>query len=72
MPTRRTRGKAAPSMLDDYLTVAELAAALRVHEMTIHRWSRTGVGPPRTQIGGRVLYRRASVEAWLAEQEQHA
>jgi hypothetical protein len=37
---------------------------------TLDRWEALGVGPPRTLVGRQVLYRRASVERWLAAQEQ--
>jgi hypothetical protein len=37
---------------------------------TLDRWHALGVGPPRTCIGRTVLYRRASVQKWLAAQEQ--
>jgi hypothetical protein len=29
------------------------------------------MGPPRTPVGRKILYRRASVQKWLAAQEQH-
>jgi hypothetical protein len=29
------------------------------------------MGPPRTLVGRAILYRRASVQKWLAAQEQH-
>jgi hypothetical protein len=58
-------------ILSDFLTKEELAAELRRNERTLDRWDALGVGPPRTCIGRTVLYRRVSVQKWLAAQEHH-
>ena len=57
-------------ILSEFLTKEELAAELRRNPRTLDRWEVLGVGPPRTHVGRQVLYRRASVEKWLAAQEQ--
>ena len=57
-------------ILSEFLTKEELAAELRRNPRTLDRWEALGVGPPRTRVGRQVLYRRASVERWLAAQEQ--
>ena len=57
-------------ILSEFLTKEELAAELRRNPRTLDRWDVLGVGPPRTHVGRQVLYRRASVERWLAAQEQ--
>jgi hypothetical protein len=57
-------------ILSEFLTKEELAAELRRNPRTLDRWDVLGVGPPRTLVGRQVLYRRASVERWLAAQEQ--
>ena len=57
-------------ILADYLTKQELAADLRRNPRTLDRWAALGMGPPRTRVGRKVLYRRASVQKWLADQEQ--
>jgi hypothetical protein len=56
-------------ILSEFLTKEELAAELRRNPRTLDRWDALGVGPPRTHIGRKVLYRRASVQKWLAAQE---
>jgi len=56
-------------ILADFLTPEALAAELDRNKRTIDRWDALGIGPPRTRIGRRVLYRRASVQRWLLEQE---
>jgi len=57
-------------LLHDYMTTEELADELNVTPITIVRWRAEKKGPPVTWIGGRVFYRRASVQAWLVAQEQ--
>jgi len=57
------------AILDEYLTRSELARELRVAERTIIRYQNQPDGLPRTTVGGRVLYRRSSVLAWLEANE---
>jgi predicted DNA-binding transcriptional regulator AlpA len=52
-----------------YLTRPELAAELGVSERTIWRWDNARVGPPRTALGRRVIYRREGVTQWLRGRE---
>ena len=58
------------AILSDFLTKRELAAELGREMRTLDRWDALGVGPPRTHVGRKVLYRRASVQKWLAAQEE--
>ena len=60
----------AEPLLSEFLTKEELAAELRRNVRTLDRWDALGLGPPRTCFGRTVLYRRVSVEKWLAAQEQ--
>ena len=62
--------KTTEGLLADFLTQAEAAVALRICKRTLERWRRLGEGPPISKIGRRVLYRRSSIQKWLAEQEQ--
>jgi hypothetical protein len=57
-------------LLSEFLSKEELAAELRRNPRTLDRWAVLGMGPPRTRVGRNVLYRRASVQKWLAAQEQ--
>jgi len=57
-------------LLSEFLTKRELAAELQRNERTLDRWDALGTGPPRTRVGRKVLYRRTSVQKWLAAQEQ--
>ena len=57
-------------ILSEFLTKEELAAELRRNPRTLDRWELLGMGPPRTHVGRRVLYRRASVQKWLHAQER--
>jgi hypothetical protein len=56
-------------ILSEFLTTEELAVELRRNKRTLDRWEVLGMGPPRTHIGRKVLYRRASVQKWLVAQE---
>jgi hypothetical protein len=56
-------------ILSEFLTREELAAELRRNPRTLDRWDVLRIGPPRTHVGRQVLYRRASVQKWLAAQE---
>lgn len=57
-------------VLSDFLSKEELATELRRNPRTLDRWAALGIGPPRTHVGRKVLYRRASVQKWLMAQEQ--
>lgn len=60
------------NILDDYLTVTECAAELRIDKRTLERWHRLREAPPRVKIGKRVYYRREAVAEWLRSCEQAA
>jgi hypothetical protein len=57
-------------ILAEFLTKEELAAELGRNPRTLDRWKVLGMGPPRTHVGRKILYRRGSVQKWLAAQEQ--
>lgn len=56
-------------ILSDFLTKEALAAELGRNPRTLDRWDVLGIGPPRTFVGRKILYRRVSVQRWLAAQE---
>ncbi len=58
------------SVLSEYLSRDELALQLERCPRTLDRWDSLKIGPPRTILGRRVLYRRAAVAAWLLAQEE--
>ena len=53
-------------------TLGERLRGRPYSEFTLICWERDGRGPPVTRIGRDVLYRTASVETWLREQERAA
>ena len=59
-------------LLSDYLTEDQAARELGVCTKTLRRWHALGTGPAITRLGRRVLYRRATVAAWLASRERAA
>jgi DNA-binding transcriptional MerR regulator len=58
------------SVLSGYITPKELAQDLGIDVRSLQRWASLGLGPPLTDIGKKRVYSRASVLAWLAEQER--
>jgi hypothetical protein len=58
-------------ILEEFLTKEELAAELRRNPRTLDRWEALGIGPPRTHVGRKILYRRASLQKWLVACEHH-
>ncbi|MBR1275621.1 AlpA family transcriptional regulator [Bradyrhizobium sp. AUGA SZCCT0283] len=59
----------AEPILSQFLTKEELAAELGRNARTLDRWDALAIGPPRTFVGRKILYRRASLQRWLAAQE---
>jgi len=57
-------------MTDEVLDRKETSELVQVAEGTLRSWDHRNYGPPSFRVGGRVRYRRSSVERWLAEQEQ--
>jgi hypothetical protein len=57
-------------LLSEFFEKEQLANELNKTPRTLDRWDALGMGPPRTRVGRRVLYRRTSVQKWLAAQEQ--
>jgi hypothetical protein len=62
---------ACAPILSEFLTKEELATELGRNPRTLDRWHVLRLGPPRTRVGRKVLYRRASVRNWLLAQEHH-
>jgi hypothetical protein len=62
----------AEPMLSQFLTKEALAAELGRNARTLDRWDVLGMGPPRTFVGRKILYRRTSVQRWLAAQEKQS
>lgn len=50
----------------DLLLPDEAAAYLRCAKQTLARRRCEGGGPAYVKLGGRVLYRRADLDAWIA------
>ncbi len=60
----------APSVAEQLLTTAQLAAYLQVPVATIHQWRYRGEGPRGAKVGKHLRWRRADVDAWLEAQSQ--
>ncbi|MGH3969066.1 MAG: helix-turn-helix transcriptional regulator [Mycobacterium sp.] len=57
-------------MTNSIVYLADLAAEIGVPAATLRYWRHADMGPRSFKIGRRTAYRRADVDAWLAEQEQ--
>lgn len=55
--------------MSEYLTAAELEAKTGTPQATWRYWAHIGCGPPSFKIGRRRVWKRAVVEAWLAQLE---
>jgi predicted DNA-binding transcriptional regulator AlpA len=58
--------------MGDRLNTEEVAAFIPAPINTVRYWRHIGQGPRSYKIGRRVMYDRADVEAWLAEQKSAA
>jgi DNA-binding transcriptional MerR regulator len=52
----------------ELLTIAEAVDLVRCPVATLRYWRHLGGGPLSFRVGGRVLYRRADLDAWIAMQ----
>ena len=52
----------------DLLTLQEVSEMTRIKEATLRWYRHTGTGPKSAKLGGRVMYKRADVIAWLEDQ----
>lgn len=49
------------------MTMAEVSGLPRIPVNTLRFYRHKGVGPRSALVGGRVMYQRESVEAWINE-----
>jgi predicted DNA-binding transcriptional regulator AlpA len=54
--------------MDELLVTSEVAEMTRKPQATLRWYRHQGIGPKSGRLGGRVVYRRADVEAWIEEQ----
>lgn len=52
----------------ELVTTREAAKLLRVANVTMIRWRKEGRGPTWTNIGHKIFYERAVLQAWIIEQ----
>lgn len=57
------------TILDDCLTLSEIADQFNVTVRTIERYMNLPNGLPAVRIGRRTYFKRASVKAWIAGRE---
>jgi hypothetical protein len=69
MSAHLTIPRPQPSVLEDFISRAELARMLHRTVRTLSRWEVERCGPPVTRFGDSIYYRRSSVMAWLERRE---
>ena len=60
----------APSVLDGYISEANLARQLNRSVRTLQRLAARRLGPPRTKIGRLIFYNVEHVRDWISQHEQ--
>lgn len=60
------------SVLDNLLTIDQLAQRLGVSRRAVDSWRAKGTGPDFIRVGNRVLYRIEAVDAWLLSNEHRS
>jgi hypothetical protein len=56
--------------IQDLISEADYAAARGVSLRTVQRERAQRIGPPFIQLGRKIYYRPAAIEAWLIAKEQ--
>jgi DNA-binding transcriptional MerR regulator len=56
--------------LSEYMSTQQVAGETGIPAATLRYWRHADIGPASFTLGRRVVYRRAEVERWIAEQEQ--
>lgn len=51
--------------MEEYYTTEECAAILKVSPKTLETWRSRGKGPKYYKVGGRVLYKKSDIEAFI-------
>lgn len=70
--TEAPHSETSGSLLDGWMSRAELAEELGVCVDTLMRWERRRYGPKCVKAGRKALYKRSTVLAWLDAQESAA
>lgn len=57
-------------LLGEYLNMRQLADELSISFKTLERWRLQRKAPPACRIGGRLLFKRSDVLAWIEAQRE--
>lgn len=61
----RVAAREAASAAEEYLTIEELAALLKVPVRTVHHWRYRGESPPAVKIRGTLRLPLSGVQVWI-------
>jgi DNA-binding transcriptional MerR regulator len=56
--------------MSEFMSTQQVADDTGIPPATLRYWRHADIGPASFTLGRRVVYRRAEVERWVAEQEQ--
>jgi predicted site-specific integrase-resolvase len=54
-----------PTLANDFLNDAEVAAILRVSPWTVRRWRAKGIGPRFCRLVGKIFYFSSDIEEYI-------
>jgi len=57
-----------PALQPDWISAQEFACKIGIPARTVLAWRQRGIGPASAKFGKHVRYRRADVDAWIAQQ----
>jgi predicted DNA-binding transcriptional regulator AlpA len=60
----------AANVVEGYIEPNPLAVQIGITRRTLDRWYALRIGPPRVQIGRKILYRVEAVQQWLLSREE--
>jgi excisionase family DNA binding protein len=69
-PVETATDQPSPGTSLDLLSIADIARIVGVGDRTVRRWRPEGKLPPALEFGGLLRWRRATIEAWIAEREE--
>ena len=70
MASRTAQPRRHPTPDSELMSTEQVSQLTGIKGATLRYWRSVDQGPASFRLGGRVLYRRASVYSWIAVQER--
>ena len=55
---------------NEYVSQEEMRREFKIAPSTEWRWNRLGIGPPRTYVGRKILFKTSDLRAWLERESK--